>query len=94
MKKEKNYFYLVNESTKTCAEFYEEFPTEEFIKEYTDKGLKFYDHFPYVEYGFEDPYNFIAEWYVYNEENRLLTVFVGERKDGTPIIVGNLLSGI
>ena len=85
--KNKEYFYAVNANTKTCVEFY---CSREDFYGYVNafKVPEHYDHFPYAESGYEDPYNFIDEWSVYNTDTELLSLFVGERADGSPIILG------
>jgi hypothetical protein len=82
----KEYFYAVNTNTKTCVEFY---CSKEDFYSYVNafEIAKYYDHFPYAECGYEDPYNFIHEWTVYNSDTKLISVFVGERADGSPILL-------
>ncbi len=38
----------------------------------------FYDHLPYEEYGFEDPYNFCNTWVVTNQDNVIIEYDVTE----------------
>ena len=37
-----------------------------------------YDHFPYAEYGYEDPYNFVNNWIVTLADGSILTYEVDE----------------
>lgn len=61
-----NYSYIVDEANKLCLELKGE---EEIAKMYAKAfNKKWYDHLPYEEYGFEDPYNFALEWGVGLEE--------------------------
>ena len=69
---EKKYYYIVNAKHKIVCEYFCELPDAERLARFSNCPL--YDHFPYVEYGYEDPYNFIAEWSVYSNENARLRV--------------------
>ena len=69
---EKEYFYIVNERHKIVAEFYGYFEEAETIA--VLGGCALYEHFPYEEYGYEDPYNFIDEWEVYSYDNYRLGI--------------------
>jgi hypothetical protein len=73
---EREYYYIVNERNKVVCEYYCTLNEAEMLARFS--GCALYLHFPYEEYGYEDPYNFIAEWSVYSDENCRLKVIVGE----------------
>ena len=68
----KNYYYIVNAKHKIVCENYCSREDAEILAKFS--GCALYDHFPYKEYGYEDPYSFIAEWSVYSNENFELKV--------------------
>ena len=80
----KKYFYLVNERNETVVEYYTEKANAETLAELSSTQL--YSHFPYEEYGYTDPYNFIADWAVYNTDNRLLEVTI---ENGIVVLKGD-----
>ena len=65
------------------------FPNKEAIIEFTDPEIAhiyaktfggiFWDHFPHVEYGFEDPYNFANTWVVTNANGNIIEYNVTEK---------------
>ena len=57
--KSKNYGYIVVEDKKIALEIDNLAMGEQYAKAF---GKKFYDHLPYAEYGYEDPFNFANEW--------------------------------
>ena len=67
-KKTEPLYYLVQENHHTCMEVHGERATP-FAKAF---GLKIYTHFPYAEYGFEDPYSFVNEWSFFDEDCALI----------------------
>ena len=64
------------------------FPNKENVIEFTDPekahiytrifGGIFYDHFPYAEYGFEDPYTFVNTWVFTNEDGDIIEYVVND----------------
>ena len=70
----KEYFYLVNEKKETVVEYYTERENAENLANISSAQL--YSHFPYQECGYKDPYKFMIDWSVYNEDNALLEVVV------------------
>ena len=55
----KDYAYIVYPNKKICIEM--EDPEKATIYAKIFNGLA-YDHYPYEEYGYEDPYAFTEEW--------------------------------
>ena len=58
---EVNYVYVALPTQGVIAEFTDEKMAHAYAK--TFNGV-FWDHFPYAEYGFEDPYTFTNTWVV------------------------------
>ena len=64
------------------------FPNKENVIEFTDTeeahiytrifGGIFYDHFPYLECGFEDPYAFVNTWVFTNEDGDIIEYIADE----------------
>lgn len=67
--KPKDYGYIVVEDKKIVLEIDDLAMGEQYAKAF---GKKFYDHFPYAEYGYEDPFNFANEWWVCTIDNQEL----------------------
>ena len=60
-----DYYYLVFEKTKTIVEFTDLVDAQVYHRYFAGK---MYSHFPYTEYGYEDPYTFIEEWNLMNRD--------------------------
>lgn len=69
---EKEYYYIVNEKYKVVCEYYCTRQEAETLARIS--GCTLHSNFPYEAYGYEDPYNFIAEWSVYSDDNSRLYV--------------------
>ena len=64
------------------------FPKHENVLEFNDSekahiyarifGGTFYDHFPYLECGFEDPYTFANTWVFTNENGDIIEYVVND----------------
>ena len=69
---EENYYYIVNKRSQIVCELRGDKASAEDLAKLS--GCTLYDHFPYEECGYEDPFNFIAEWAVYSHDNGRLYV--------------------
>lgn len=64
-----DFYYIVVEKSKTVFEM----PASMAITYAKVFNLPYYTHYPYAEFGYEDPYNFTNEWEVYNTKNQRIT---------------------
>lgn len=69
MNKIVDYAYIVFPNNKVCVEIQD--PEVAQIYQKTFGGI-LYNHFPYEEYGFEDPYAFVNEWSFTNAEGNTI----------------------
>lgn len=59
--KAENYFYIVLPKKKICVELTDYEKALAYSKSF---GGIMYNYYPYIEYGYEDPYIFAEEWTV------------------------------
>ena len=69
---EKEYVYIVHEHSHNILEMHNMEEATAYAKAFGDM-FKVYDHFPYVEYGYEDPYNFTNDWTVTNVDGFIVS---------------------
>lgn len=63
----KDYNYIVYPEKKVCIEV-DSVNSHVYVQ--TFGGIA-YDHFPYEEYGYTDPYSFTEEWEVFGNSGRI-----------------------
>ena len=73
-------------------------PSKEVVAEFTDMevargyaqafGGVVWNHFPYAEYGFEDPYNFSNTWVTLNEDGDIIEYNVTEDNIVVEVVAG------
>ena len=78
MNKTVDYAYIVFPNKEECIEIEDPEVAHIYAKIF---GGIYYDHFPYAEYGFEDPYNFANTWVVTNMNGDIIEYNV--EPDGT-----------
>lgn len=54
------YYYLLDKWHKEVIEMSAE--NSGYLKVFDSMGIKYYDHFPYEEAGYEDPYTFLEDY--------------------------------
>lgn len=73
-------------------------PNQEVVAEFTDRRVAtayakafngiVWNHFPYKEYGFEDPYNFSNKWVVLDKMGDIIEYNVAEDNTVMEVVVG------
>lgn len=73
-------------------------PNKEVVAEFTDIkvasayakafGGVVWNHFPYKEYGFEDPYNFSNTWIMLDEKGDIIEYNVSENNIVVEVVAG------
>ena len=66
---ETEFGYIVYPNKEICIEMEDIEKAKIYAKIF---GGIFYDHFPYEEYGFEDPYTFCNTWTVTNQNDDII----------------------
>ena len=62
--------YIVIENKQICIEMEDAERATAYAKAFN--GVV-YDHFPYVEYGFEDPYTFTEQWTIFTNSDEQIS---------------------
>jgi len=72
---ETSFGYIVYPTKEICIEIEDIEKARIYAKIF---GGVFYDHFPYEEYGFEDPYAFCNTWTITNQDDDIIEYEVTE----------------
>ena len=62
------YYYVVYPDKRYCVEFNNIENSKGYIAAF---GGELYDHFPYADFGYDDPYTFTEEWEVFNTQGKI-----------------------
>ena len=73
-------------------------PNQEVVAEFTDREVAtayakafngiVWNHFPYKEYGFEDPYNFSNKWVVLDKMGDIIEYNIAENNTVVEVVTG------
>ena len=77
--------YVAIPSKEVVAEFIDAEVASAYAKAF---GGVVWDHFPYAEYGFEDPYNFSNTWVTLDAEGDIIEYNVSEDNIVLEVVVG------
>lgn len=82
----KDYYYIVKPENKLCIEIDDAEKAQVYSKTF---GSIMYDHYPYEECGFEDPYTFAEEWEVLVDYGDRITYEVDENNLVREVLVSH-----
>ena len=80
-----DYVYVAIPSKEVVAEFTDVEVASAYAKAF---GGVVWNHFPYEEYGFEDPYNFSNTWVMLNENGDIIEYNVTEDNIVVEVVAG------
>ena len=80
-----DYVYVAIPSKEVVAEFTDAEVASAYAKAF---GGVVYNHFPYEEYGFEDPYNFSNTWVILDTEGDIIEYNVSEDNIVVEVVAG------
>ncbi len=82
---ETEYVYVAIPSKEVVAEFTDVEVASAYAKAF---GGVVWDHFPYKEYGFDDPYNFSNTWVTLDAEGAIIEYNVAEDNIVLEVVAG------